>query len=397
MTNRWVFAVAVLLVSACGNDSPSTPPPSSAAAAALPSPSSSPTPSPTPTPTPTEDCAASTVERMTRDERAGQLLMVGVSVDAPSGLGDTVARYRLGGVFLHGRSTRRSAQLRADIAGLQRRAALPLLVSLDQEGGDVQTLKGPDFPLIPSALKLGARPSAAVRATAGDSARRLAGIGVTINLAPVADTVPAGLGKGNPPIGAFNRQYGSDPAAVAADVRTVVTASQGAGVLTVLKHFPGLGRVRYNTDVSDQAVDDTATAADPYLKPFAAGIEAGSAGVMISSASYPKLDRTTIAAFSKPIVTGLLREKLGFQGLVMSDDLGAGVAVGRYPPGQRAVRFVAAGGDLVLTIRPSDAAPMAGALIDRAAADPAFAARVDDAARHVVRAKLLAGVYSCGS
>lgn len=334
---------------------------------------------------------------MTRAERVGQLLMIGASVDAPSGLGDTVARYRLGGVFLHGRSTRRATELRAGIAGLQRRAAVPLLVSLDQEGGDVQTLKGPDFPLIPSALRLGARPAATIHATVNDSARRLAGIGVSINLAPVADTVPAALGKGNPPIGAFNRQYGSDPAAVAADIRTVVAASQGAGVLTVLKHFPGLGRVRFNTDTSAKAADDTATAADPYLKPFAAGIQAGSAGVMISSASYPKLDRTAIAAFSKPIITGLLRGKLGYQGLVMSDDLGAGVAVGRYPPGQRAVRFVGAGGDLVLTIRASDAAPMAGALIDKATEDPAFAARVDDAARHVVRAKVLAGVYSCTS
>jgi beta-N-acetylhexosaminidase len=334
---------------------------------------------------------------MTRPERVGQLLMVGVSVDAPSGLGDTVARYRLGGVFLHGRSTRRAAGLRADIAGLQRRAALPLLISLDQEGGDVQTLKGPDFPLLPSALRLGGRPAPAVRSTAADSARRLAGIGVSVNLAPVADTVPAALGKGNPPIGAFNRQYSSDPAVVAADVRTVVTASQDAGVLTVLKHFPGLGRVRFNTDTSARAVDDTATAADPYLRPFAAGIEAGSAGVMISSAAYPKLDRSTIAAFSEPIITGLLRERLGYRGLVMSDDLGAGVAVGRYPPGQRAVRFVGAGGDLVLTIRASDAAPMAGALIEKAGRDRAFAARVDDAARHVVRAKLLAGVYSCRS
>ena len=332
---------------------------------------------------------------MSRPERVGQLLMVGVAVDAPSGLGDTVTRYRLGGVFLHGRSTRRAAELRSDIAGLQRRAAVPLLVSLDQEGGDVQTLKGPDFPLIPSALKLGARPAATVHSTVADSARRLAGIGVTLDLAPVADTVPASLGKGNPPIGAFNRQYGSDPAAVAAAIRTVVPASQGAGVLTVLKHFPGLGRVRFNTDTSAKAVDETATAADPYLKPFAAGIQAGSAGVMISSASYPQLDRSSIAAFSKPIITGLLRERLGFTGLVMSDDLGAGVAVSRYSPAQRAVRFVGAGGDLVLTIEATDAAPMAGALIEEAGRDSAFAARVDDAARHVVQAKMRAGVYSC--
>src|SRR5207248_639059 len=83
----------------------------------------------------------------------------------------------------------------------------------------------------------------------------------------VADTVPAGTGGANPPIGAFNRQYGSAPDPVAQDIATVVGAAQSAGVLTTLKHFPGLGRVRANTDTSTQAVDPVTTVADPYLRP----------------------------------------------------------------------------------------------------------------------------------
>jgi len=322
--------------------------------------------------------------------------MIGTSVNEPDELGDAVRRYHLGGVFLHGRSVHRAAQLRADVADLQRRARLPLLISLDQEGGNVQTLKGPDFPIIPTAQRLGGGPRATLRNTVADSTRRLAGIGVTVNLAPVADTVPPSIGRDNPPIGAFRRQYGSDSARVSAAIRTVVPASQDAGVLTVLKHFPGLGRVRANTDTTRGAVDDVATATDPYLRPFAAGIGAGSAGVMISSASYPRLDRSTIAAFSKPVITGLLRGRLGFRGLVMSDDLGAAVAVSALPPGERAVRFVAAGGDLVLTIRPRDAAPMGQALLDKAKKDQSFRARVTDAARHVLRAKQQAGLLRCG-
>jgi beta-N-acetylhexosaminidase len=208
--------------------------------------------------------------------------------------------------------------------------------------------------------------------------------------------VPAGLGRDNPPIGGFRRQYGSDPARVAAAIRTVVPASQDEGVLTVLKHFPGLGRVRSNTDISGGAVDDVATVTDPYLQPFAAGIASGSAAVMISSASYPRLDRSAIATFSKPIITGLLRDRLGFRGLVMSDDLGAAVAVSGLPPGQRAVRFVSAGGDLVLTIRSRDAGPMGQALLDKAQQDQAFRARVTDAARHVLQAKQRAGLLPCG-
>ena len=358
-------------------------------------PSLSPAPSPSPSAGGVPACVAGIVDALSPEQRAGQTLMIGVDVDAPERIGGAVARFHLGGVFLAGRSTRSAASLRSDIAAVQRRAGTPLLVALDQEGGSVQTLKGRDFPRLPSAERLGAGPPAALRGATRDTAKRLAGIGVTVNLAPVADTVPAGLGEGNPPIGAFHRQYGADPAAVAADVTEVVAASQGAGVLTILKHFPGLGRVRANTDTSTRAVDGTATATDPYLRPFAAGITAGSAGVMVSSASYPKLDPEDIAAYSRPIITGLLRERLGYTGMVMSDDLGAADAAEILPAGQRAVRFVAAGGDLVLTIRPQDAAPMSRALIAEARRSPAFADRIADAARHVVHAKVRAGLITC--
>jgi len=401
----WVVAVAVAIIAiplavwAATHGSP----PRTVAASPPPVRPSSAAPAPSapagisPSPSGAGQCVTTTVGALSLDERVGQLLMLGTEVDDPREVHDAVGRYHLGGVFLAGRSQRSASSLRADLAAVQRGSAMPLLIALDQEGGSVQTLKGPDFPLIPSAQRLGAGPAASLRAAVRDSARRLNGIGVTVNLAPVADTVPARLGERNPPIGAFHRQYGSDPAQVAADIEQVVPASQGAGVLTILKHFPGLGRVTANTDTSTRAIDSTATANDPYLEPFAAGMKAGSAGVMVSSASYPKLDDKNIAAFSPSIITGLLREKLGYTGLVMSDDLGAADAVERVPAGQRAVRFVAAGGDLVLTIRPADAAPMTRAMIAEAGRSPAFDARVTEAARHVVQAKYRAGLLTCAS
>ncbi|WP_250008501.1 glycoside hydrolase family 3 N-terminal domain-containing protein [Actinoplanes sp. M2I2] len=396
-------AVAITLagsVSSCTTDDAPEAAPAPSSGAPVPSdvPSAVPpsaVPSAGPSSAPPADCVSTTLEGLDLPERVGQLLMIGAAVNAPSGLGDTVRRYHLGGVFLRGRSTHRAAQLKSDVAALQRNAALPMLVAVDQEGGSVQTLKGPDFPRLASAYRLGAGPAATLRDTTRDSARRLKGIGVNLNLAPVADTVPTNIGTGNPPIGAFRREFGSDPARVAAAIRTVVPASQDAGVLTTLKHFPGLGRVRVNTDVSTGATDTVATVDDPYLAPFKAGITSGSAAVMISSARYPKIDPSAVAAFSKPVITGLLRERIGFRGLVVSDDLGAARAVTAYPPAQRAVRFVAAGGDLVLTIVPSDAAPMAGALIDKAETDQSFRARVDDAARHVLQAKAQAGLLRC--
>ena len=345
-----------------------------------------------------DTCVAATVSRLTPDGIAGQLLMVGTPVADPQSLAATVSRYRLGGVFLAGRSTQRAAALRSGIGALQGAAAangVPLHVAADQEGGQVQTLKGTDFPLIPSAVEQGTWDQATLRDRTADWARRLAAVGVTMDLAPVADTVPAGTAAANPPIGAFDRQFGANPDAVAQDIGTVVEAAQGAGVLTTLKHFPGLGRVRANTDTSTKAVDDTTTVDDPFLKPFASGIKAGSAAVMISSARYPRLDPDNIAAFSTAVVTGLLRERMGYTGLVVSDDLGAAVAASGVPVGERAVRFVRAGGDMVLTVRAGDAATMAAALVAAGRADPAFQARLTDAARHVVRSKYRAGLLKC--
>jgi beta-N-acetylhexosaminidase len=404
---RWLSAGIVLLIVIAGvvirravADAPDAPralPAVSAAPPTIPSaspPSASAPSAPSASASP-QGCVDTVLAGFSLAERAGQVLMIGTPVGSPRDLGGVVARHDLGGVFLAGRSSRSAAGLRGDIAALQRRAETPLLVALDQEGGSVQTLKGPDFPLIPSARRLGAGAPAKLRGTVRDTAQRLAGIGVTVNLAPVADTVPAKLGEGNPPIGGFHRQYGSDPEAVASDVATVVSASQGAKVMTILKHFPGLGRVRANTDTTARVVDNTTTVDDPYLEPFVAGIAAGSAGVMISSATYPKIDGSSIAAFSKPIVTTLLRERLGYTGLVMSDDLGAAASASSLPTGERAVRFVAAGGDLVLSIRPQDAVPMAASLSAAARKSPPFAARLTEAARHVLQAKDRAGLLTC--
>jgi beta-N-acetylhexosaminidase len=359
----------------------------------------SPTPVSSPTPPAAKPgCVEETVAGLSADERAGQLVMAGLPVNEPRDQSEIIARYHLGGVFLAGRSKRPAAAIRADVEALKRSAgAVPLLVALDQEGGSVQTLQGDDFPPVASAYRLGQGSAATLATSVSDNARRLAGVGININLAPVADTVPVAVGARNPPIGNFHRQFGSDPARVAADIRVAVTGSQRAGVLTTLKHFPGLGRVRFNTDTTTKAVDYTATADDPYLRPFAAGIQAGSAAVMVSSASYPHLDRGSIAAFSKPIVTDLLRGRLGFTGLVMSDDLGAAAAAEAVPVGERAVRFVRAGGDLVLTVRPQDAEPMTAALTAAARQSPAFADRVADAVQHVVRSKYRAGLLTCAA
>ncbi|MEV6929860.1 glycoside hydrolase family 3 N-terminal domain-containing protein [Dactylosporangium sp. NPDC051485] len=345
------------------------------------------------------DCATSLVAKLPIEQQAAQLLMIGTAIDSPGGAVATIQKYHIGGIFLAGRSSASAATMRQAIAQLQdaarKNGGLALQIGIDQEGGQVQTLKGADFPAIPTAVSQGKLDAAALKTQTAEWAARLKGIGVTIDLAPVADVVPADVGKSNPPIGGFERQYGTTPDPVAEDVATVVAAIQGAGVQTTLKHFPGLGRVRANTDTSTGARDDLTTVDDPALKPFATGISAGSAAVMISSAAYPKLDPQNVAAFSPAIVTDLLRGKMGFDGLVLSDDLGAAQAVSAVPLGQRAVRFIRAGGDMVLSVRLQDAGPMTEALVAAAKSDPAFAARITQSATRVIRSKLAAGLVSC--
>ena len=336
---------------------------------------------------------------MTQSQRIGQLLMVAVPADDLASWRSVVGDRPVGGVFLAGRSTASSQALAADIdaigSGARDNAGAPLHVAVDQEGGYVQSLRGPDFPPIASAVEQGQESTAELARSTRHWSAALVDAGITLDLAPVADTVPAGTADDNPPIGAQDRQYGSTPDAVAESIRAVVTAMRSAKLGTTAKHFPGLGRVTANTDTSADAVDDRTTASDPDLEPFRAAIAAGTTAVMISSALYPQLDPDHIAAFSKPIITGLLRGQLHFDGLVISDDLGNAVAVSGVSVGERAVDFVAAGGDMALTVQPTDFPVMLDALTDRAAASATFRARVDDAALHVLASKEAVGLLHC--
>lgn len=355
---------------------------------------------------PPDRCVTATVAAMSLREQVGQLLLVGVAAGRPERARDVVAEHGVAGVFLRGSTGRTPADLRARVRGLT--AAVPpldrpgpgtgtpgLFVAVDQEGGVVRTLRGTGFTRLPAAREQAELPVDGVRELAGTWAAELSRAGVNLDLAPVADTVPAGRERSNPPIGAHGRQFGSDPDDVAARVAAVSGALRARGVLPTVKHFPGLGRVRVNTDTDRGAVDRTADAADPYLAPFAAGARAGAGAVMVSSATYPRIDPRRPAVFSPAVIQGLLRTTLGWDGLVVSDDLAIAMAVRDVPLWRRAVDFVAAGGDLVLSVRSEYAGPLAAALELRARRDPAFRDRVTESATRVLRAKHSVGLLSC--
>jgi beta-N-acetylhexosaminidase len=124
-------------------------------------------------------------------------------------------------------------------------------------------------------------------------------------------------------------------------------------------------------------------------------MKAGAVAVMVSSARYPKLDTTNPAMWSQKIVTGLLRGRLGWSGLVMSDDLGQAVAAASRSIAARATAFIGAGGDLVLTVRPEQALTMRSAIASAAATYASWRRLVDNAARRVLAAKIALGLVHC--
>lgn len=331
---------------------------------------------------------------MSEAERVGQLLMV----DCPtSGIADAtvtaIQTSHVGSVILDNTTSDGSAaiasitaQLESDNPGIAK-----LFIATDQEGGLVQRLQGEGFSTIPSAVMQGRLSPATLRADAREWGAQLRHVGVNVDLAPVLDTVPSGSGP-NPPIGDLDRQYGNTPTVVAIHGVAVAQGLADAGVVATVKHFPGLGRVAGNTDLSAGVTDTVTTEHDAYLAPFAAAINVGVPFVMVSTAIYARIDPGTPAIFSSKIVTTMLRDELGFKGVVITDDVGGAAQVASYPLGARAVNFIAAGGDIVLTVDASQAADLTQALLAKAAADPGFKAKVDAAAMRVLVAKQTHGL-----
>jgi beta-N-acetylhexosaminidase len=349
------------------------------------------TPPTGPTPTGSAEVQLAT---MSLAERVGQLYMVDCpSTAVGSATTTAITKYHVGSVILDGNSDLGVEGTGTVVTSLQKLVTHgpQLFVSTDQEGGEVQRLRGDGFSDIPSAVQQGTQTPSQLTTDTTVWAGQLRAAGINIDLAPVLDTVPANSGP-NPPIGDLDREYGHDPATVSSHGVAVANGLAAAGVDATVKHFPGLGRVSGNTDTTAGVTDSVTTRNDPYLAPFAAAIKAGAPFVMMSTAIYTKIDPDHPAAFSRTIVTGILRGDLGFKGVVITDDVGAATQVSSYSVGARAVDFISAGGDMVLTVDAAQAGTMTQSVLAKAQRSPAFKALVDAAALRVLQAKQARGL-----
>ncbi|MCU1656438.1 MAG: glycoside hydrolase, family 3 domain protein, partial [Pseudonocardiales bacterium] len=335
--------------------------------------------------------------RMSEAQRIGQLFMVGgAATGVSSSTLSAISSYHVGNVILTGRSAAGVSATRSITNGLQAHATssatlgVPLFVATDQEGGYVQVLSGTGFSSIPQALTQGTWSVSALKTSAHTWGSQLKAAGVNLDLAPVLDTVPTG--QSNPPIGFYNREYGHTPAIVGPHGTAFAAGMAQAGIAATVKHFPGLGRVDANTDTSAGVTDYVTTYGDAYLAPFKTAIQAGAPLAMMSLAYYHLIDPTRPAAFSSKIIGGMLRGEMGFRGAVISDDLGSATQVAAWSPGARAIDFLSAGGDMVLTVVPSVIPAMVNAVTAAAASNASFRAKVEAAALLVLKTKQAEGL-----
>jgi beta-N-acetylhexosaminidase len=343
-------AAGAAFIAACSAPGLMTPGPSASR-----SPSASSSPSPLPSP------SSANVDLRTM---IGQMLLVGfrgtTAASAISVLED-IRQHALGGVVLFSvdqptgsptRNIESPSQVAALTAALQAAALdagprLPLVISVDEEGGRVARLDpAHGFRATESAAALGARDDPAyTEVAAARIAAILAAAGINLNLAPVVDL---NVNPDNPIIGALDRSFSADPDIVTSQAEAFVRGHHELQVLTTLKHFPGHGSSTGDTHLG--VVDVTDTWSEVELAPFGALVQGGLADAVLTAHVFnASLDPEHPATLSRTTITGILRERLGFDGVVLSDDMQMGAIRDAYGY-EDAVKLAINAGVDILTI-----------------------------------------------
>jgi beta-N-acetylhexosaminidase len=256
-----------------------------------------------------------------------------------------------GGVILFGSTA--PANLGTELHALAAAApgGIAPLVMTDEEGGDVQRMANL-VGSIPSAREMGATMSPSrIQSLATTLAIRMRAAGITMDLAPVLDLDNGQGPNDRDPDG--TRSFSLDATITAADADAFAAGLRAGGIVPVVKHFPGLGQASANTDVGPATTLPWTALEHAGLQPFIAAIAAGTPAVMIANASVPGLT-TLPASISPELITRVLRDQLGFQGLVMTDSLSSGALVDSgYSVPQAVLAAIAAGADMVLFTAPA--------------------------------------------
>jgi beta-N-acetylhexosaminidase len=358
-----------------------------------------------------EKWVQATIKKMSLDDKVGQLLVssfqsnfVSTDSDAFEVLAKAVRDYHVGGFHVFGASELAPPVLLNPTYGtvtlgqpleaasilnrLQAHSTVPLLNTADFEAGVGFRIMGATS--FPRAMAFGAARDDQLAFDAGrvtgEEARAL---GVHVNFAPVVDV------NNNPRNPVINtRSFGEDPALVSRIASAYIRGLQSAGVMATLKHFPGHGDTDVDSHLGLPVIKHPRERLERIeLPPFKAGIAAGAEAVMTGHIEMPAFDPTpaTPTTLSQPIVTGILRKELAFQGLIYTDSMGMQGVTNMHGPGEAAVRAILAGNDVVLH-SPDDGAAFAG-IRDAVKSGRIPQAQVDASVERIIRAKARAGLH----
>ena len=284
------------------------------------------------------------LNQMTPAEKVGQMVMIGIQgTQVNDDSLYMLNEYNIGGIVLFDRNMENKQQVKKLTADLQSQTLgkLPLFIGIDEEGGDVVRMENELTPP-PSAQEIGATndPTKA-REWAKKTATELKDLGINLNFAPVAD-----VGSND------RRSYSTDVQKVTEFVINAGKGYEENNLLYCLKHFPGIGKGQVDTHVNSYSVPaESEMLRNEDLVPFKLAIDKLSADryfIMVSHLTYPAFDETFPASLSPKIITGILRDELDYQGIVITDDLEMGAISKHYSFEEAGVKAVQAGVDIVL-------------------------------------------------
>jgi beta-N-acetylhexosaminidase len=317
------------------------------------------------------------VDRLSLRQQVGQVVVSSFDeTTRPDYIRRRLRARETAGVILFGRNGGDAAHWRRLTRSIQDAAGGSALVMVDQEGGDIRTVSFAG----PAAGQASQAAAQQVQSAAHEAAEQLRGVGVNVNLAPVADVAE----RGGVPSVMDGRAFAGGPEEVAAATRASIRGMRAARVAATAKHFPGLGGSQVNTDDAPATIPGEI---DGDLVPFEAAIAARVQLVMLSHALYPALDADAIASQSRAITTGLLREQLGYDGVVVTDSMEAQAVLARSGVAEASVRSLRAGADLILLTGSASWNEVFPRLLEEARADPEFRARVRASAARVLALK----------
>lgn len=381
-------AVLCATLAACASSTPDSPPPTpSYSASSLASTSSSASPTTVPV---ANSCGASELAKLSVRQKLAQLIVVGVTGAADAQ--QIVENEEIGGIFV-GSWTDKAILTSGAAARISQNSPIPLMVTVDQEGGRVSRLSALGIDHASPRELAQTRTPEQVRAIAADVGRKLKRLGVTVDFAPVADVSDE---SDNEVIG--DRSFSNDPAVVTEYAGAYAAGLADAGITPVYKHFPGHGHGSGDSHLGVVTVPSLAELQDSDLVPFRTLLrDPGTAGAMVGHLIVPGLTKGLPASISRPAIQ-MLRTGVGydgprFNGVIYSDDLSGMAAISaQYPIEQAVEKFILAGGDIALWLSTDRVSSVLDNLERAVSAGRLAPARLDDKVVRILRSK---GVVNC--